>query len=70
MNDVVVFGSNLNEHNDRLKKVLLVLKENNVLLNDKKCIFNATKIDFLGHELSACGIKPLDKYVKTIESFR
>ncbi|XP_026743690.1 uncharacterized protein K02A2.6-like [Trichoplusia ni] len=70
IDDVVVFGSNLNEHNDRLKKVLQVLKENNVLLNDKKCIFNATKIDFLGHELSARGIKPLDKYVKTIESFR
>lgn len=70
IDDVIVFGSNVNEHNDRLKHVLQVLKENNVVLNDKKCIFNVSKIDFLGHELSPQGIMPLDKYIKTIKSFR
>lgn len=70
IDDVIVFGSDVYEHNARLKHVLQVLKQNNVVLNEKKCIFNASEIEFLGHELSAKGIRPLDKYVKAIESFR
>ncbi|XP_049874146.1 uncharacterized protein K02A2.6-like isoform X1 [Pectinophora gossypiella] len=70
IDDIVVFGSNEEEHNARLENVLQVLKHNNVQLNEKKCIFNRSKIDFLGHELSSEGIKPLDKYIKSIASFR
>lgn len=70
IDDIVVFGKNEEEHRARLNHVLSVLKENNVLLNDNKCIFNAKCIQFLGHELSADGIKPLDKYIDGIKSFR
>lgn len=70
IDDIVVFGSDVNEHSARLKHVLQVLNQNNVLLNENKSVFNASKMEFLGHELSPNGIKPLDKYVKTIESFR
>lgn len=70
INDIVVFGCNSDEHDSRLKHVLQILKGNNVLLNKNKCIFNAKVIEVLGHQLSANGIKSLDKYLKTIESFR
>lgn len=70
IDDIVVFGRDKNEHDARLQNVLTVLKDNNVLLNKSKCVFNATSIQFLGHELSPSGIKPLEKYIKTIESFR
>lgn len=70
IDDIIVFGSNEEEHNVRLRCVLEVLKANNVLLNDKKCIFNTRQIQFLGHELSPEGIKPLNTYVKVIETFR
>lgn len=70
IDDIVVFGSNEAEHDARLKKVLQVLKDNNVLLNEEKCTFKVKLVHFLGHELSAIGVKPLDKYVKSIESFR
>ncbi|XP_052758219.1 uncharacterized protein K02A2.6-like [Galleria mellonella] len=70
IDDIIVFGSNEKEHNARLKHVLHILEHNNVLLNKEKCIFKQSKIEFLGHELTPGGIKPLDKYVKTIESFR
>lgn len=65
-----VIGSNENEHNIKVTYVLEVLKTNNVLLNDKKCIFNASKIEFLGHILTPEGVRPLDKYIKIIEQFR
>lgn len=70
IDDIVVFGSDETEHETRLKKVLQVLKDNNVLLNDAKCCYGVKSIEFLGHQLSCNGVKPLDKYVKTIESFR
>ncbi|XP_043471652.1 uncharacterized protein K02A2.6-like [Leptopilina heterotoma] len=70
IDDIVVFGSDEKEHSMRLRHVLQVLRENNVLLNENKCIFNAKEIKFLGHRLSSEGIRPLDKYLKTIQSFR
>ncbi|CAK1599301.1 unnamed protein product [Parnassius mnemosyne] len=70
IDDIVVFGRDKKEHDTRLQHVLTVLKDNNVLLNKNKCIFNAKSIQFMGHELSQSGIKPLDKYIKAIETFR
>lgn len=70
IDDIVVFGRNESEHNKRLQHVLQVLEDNNIRLNKEKCLFNVDKIHFLGHELSAEGVKPLDKYIKAIESFR
>lgn len=70
IDDIIVFGSSEEQHNARLQKVMHTLKQNGVLLNKSKCMFNKSKIEFLGHELSSEGIKPLNKYVKTIASFR
>ncbi|CAH2105411.1 unnamed protein product [Euphydryas editha] len=70
IDDIIVFGSDELEHNTRLQNVLKVLKQNNVLLNEEKCIYKTDKIEFIGHELTPGGIKPLDKYIKGIEDFR
>lgn len=39
IDDILVCGSSAEEHDIRLAKVLETLKENNVLLNDQKCIY-------------------------------
>lgn len=70
IDDIVVFGSDETEHDFRLQKVLQVLKDNDVLLNSTKCVYKVKQIEFLGHKLSSDGIKPLDKYIKSIKSFR
>lgn len=70
IDDIVVFGEDECKHNAKLTIVLEVLKKNNVLLNDEKCIFNTSIVKFLGHELSHHGVRPLDKYVKVVDSFR
>lgn len=68
IDDIIVFGSNEQEHDSRLKKVLQVLRDNDVLLNEAKCIYKTNEIEFLGHKLTAEGIKPLDKYIQAIQS--
>nr|CAH7764304.1 unnamed protein product [Callosobruchus chinensis] len=70
IDDILVYGKNLEEHDCNLDRTLEVLKENNILLNNTKCIFKISKIEFLGHELSAQGIKPLESHIKVIQNFR
>ncbi|CAK1596619.1 unnamed protein product [Parnassius mnemosyne] len=70
IDDIVIFGSNEAEHDQRLQQTLNILKENNVLLNNDKCIYKVNKIVFLGHELSSEGVRPLKKYIDSIQMFR
>lgn len=70
IDDILIWGSDEKEHDLRLSKVMEVLKENNVLLNDEKCIYKVQTIHFLGHELKPDGVKPLPKYMKSIKEFR
>nr|XP_049707012.1 uncharacterized protein K02A2.6-like [Helicoverpa armigera] len=70
IDDIIVYGSDEVEHKARLDRVLEVLKEYNVTLNQKKCVFNAKVVEFLGHQLSSEGVKPLDTYIKSVETFR
>lgn len=70
IDDILIFGSSEREHDERLKFAQDLLHENNVLLNTEKCIFKASKVTFLGHTLSPEGIKPLDRYINVIKTFR
>lgn len=70
MDDIVVYGSSELEHDGCLKAVQEILKKNNVLLNDEKCVIKATELSFLGHRLSGKGIDPDPEKVKTILQFR
>ncbi|CAK1597386.1 unnamed protein product [Parnassius mnemosyne] len=70
IDDILIFGKDLLEHDLRLKKVLAVLEENNMMLREDKCIYRMKKVHFLGHELSELGVKPLDKYILAIKGFR
>lgn len=70
IDDILTFGKDLEEHNIRLKKVMAVLESNDVMLRREKFIFGVTKVNFLGHELSEEGVRPLEKFVCTIQEFR
>nr|XP_026493651.1 uncharacterized protein K02A2.6-like [Vanessa tameamea] len=70
IDDILVYGKDLKEHDRRLVKVKEVLEENNVVLSNDKCLYRQNKIQFLGHELSGKGVKPLQKYVSSIQGFR
>lgn len=70
IDDILVYGKDQAEHDGRLKKVLDVLNTHNVLLKEDKCIYRVKSVQFLGHELSENGIKPLDKYLSAIKDFR
>lgn len=70
LDDVMVWGSTQEQHDFRLKCLLDRFKEYNVLLNDNKCLYNVEELEFLGHYLSAAGVKPTESRVKAVEQFR
>lgn len=70
MDDIIIYGDTKEQLNERVTKVLRVLKEYNVMLNDDKCIFGVTELEFLGHKLSAAGITPTNSKIEAIKNFR
>ncbi|CAH1994743.1 unnamed protein product [Acanthoscelides obtectus] len=70
IDDILIYGKDSLEHDLRLKKVISVLNENNVVIRNDKCCFRMEKVSFLGHELSGEGVRPLKKYISTIKEFR
>jgi len=66
VDDVVIWGSNLIEHNERLTKVLQRVRENGLTLNREKCQFGVQEITCLGDKLSFQGVKPDQEKIKAI----
>ena len=50
--DILVYGSNMKEHDERLSKVLHILKENGLKLNDSKCHYRHSELKSLGQSIS------------------
>ena len=47
--DIVTWGKTLAEHDNRLRKVLLKVRESDLKLNKNECQFRKNSIVFLGH---------------------
>lgn len=56
LDDVIVFGRTLEEHEQRLLKVLDRLKEEGLKLSLDKCQFCCPSVTYLGHVVSSSGI--------------
>ncbi|XP_062537888.1 uncharacterized protein K02A2.6-like [Armigeres subalbatus] len=70
IDDIVIAGSTIAEHDARLAEVLEVLKENNVKLNDAKCLYRVKELEILGFKVDALGISPSNDKVEAIRTFR
>ena len=55
--DIIVYGANQAEHNERLEAVLIRLQEANVTLNGEKCEFSKATVKFLGQLVGKEGIR-------------
>nr|AIK27535.1 polyprotein [Chilo suppressalis] len=68
--DIRIGGRTQEEHDSRLKEVLKRLHDNGLTLNAQKCTFGASETTFLGHHISAAGIKPSRSSQQVIQKFR
>ncbi len=58
VDDILVWGCTLQQHDERLKQVLHKIRASNMKLNPDKCKFRITSVSYVGHLLTADGIKP------------
>lgn len=58
LDDLIIFGRSLEEHEERLLKVLDRLGEVGLKVSLDKCQFCLPKVKFLGHIVSADGVSP------------
>ena len=81
LDDILVFGRTLEEHNDNLAKVFQRLRSAGLTLKPKKGKFVQTEVCYLGHVVSAEGVRtdpsklqailefPVPNNVKALRSF-
>ena len=67
IDDVLVYGMDQDEHDDRLLKVLQRLEAAGLTLNKEKCKFSQKQVKFLGQMVDKSGVHPDPAKVKAIQ---
>ena len=62
----LIFSESETEHVEHVKLVFERLKKYGLNINQSKSLYGQHTIEFLGHEISETGIKPLGRKVKVI----
>ncbi|XP_062541405.1 uncharacterized protein K02A2.6-like [Armigeres subalbatus] len=70
IDDVIISGRTLEEHNARLAEVEAVLEQNHATLNKTKCIYGVKEMEVFGFKFSATGISPATENTSAIRNFR
>ena len=68
VDDLVVWGENTEQPDFRLRQVLDRCRERNLKLNKDKCRFRVSEVSYVGHLLSADGVKPDPLKVEAIKA--
>ena len=68
LNDILVYSKMLEDHIRHLREVLKIFRIQKFFCRLHKCHFNDTQMKYLGHLISADGVRPnLDKVEKVKE---
>ncbi len=66
VDDILIWGSSVEEHDKRLKCVLDRVRAINMQLNPTKCRFRVSEVPYVGHLLTDKGVKPDPEKTKAI----
>jgi hypothetical protein len=64
--DILIYGRNQDELDQRLSAVLARAQEVNLWFNRQKCKFRLSEVNFVGHVFGPDGLKPCQSKVKAI----
>ena len=69
LDDVLVTGSNKDEHLRNLERVMNQLQSVGVSLKQSKCVFLAPSVEYLGHIIDKDGLHPEPRNLSELKSF-
>ena len=67
IDDILVWGESIEQHDRRLRQLLERLRSINLKLNRSKCKIRMTEISYIGHVLSEQGLKPDPEKIRAIQ---
>ena len=70
IDDILVYGSSVEEHTERLQSVLNRLMSAGVTLNQAKCEFGKETIRFLGHVINSNGVSADPQKIQAIVNMK
>lgn len=66
MDDILVYGTTMEEHDARLDKVMRHIESAGLKLNKEKCSLRQSQLRFLGHLIDHTGVRPDPEKVEAI----
>ena len=70
LDDILIFSPDNASHLVHIHDVLKKLNDSNMVINMKKCEFFSTEVQFLGHFVSANGIRPIPSKLEAISEIK
>lgn len=70
LDDIIIFGQSIEEHNSNLAIVLQRLRELGLKIQPDKCEFLKPELEYLGHIVTAEGVKPNPKKLEAVSNFK
>lgn len=70
LDDIVIYARSMDEHDAKFKKLAERLRNANLTLQTDKCEFLRTEVRYLGHLISADGLKPDPKNIAAVREFK
>lgn len=68
IDDILVWGRDMEEHDGRLKLVMDRIRDNNMKLSPQKCEFRKSQITYVGHVLTDKGLQPDPEKVRAVQN--
>ena len=66
IDDILIYSKNEKEHEQHLRQVLTLLRQNKLYAKASKCEFFKERVEFLGHIVSSEGVETEVKKVQTV----
>lgn len=66
--DIIIYGSSEEEHDENLINFMNVAKQEGLVLNSEKCIIKSKEVSFFGHVYTENGIKPDPIKIKDLQN--
>ena len=70
LDDIIIFGQSIEEHNKNLAIILQRLRELGLKIQPDKCEFLKPELEYLGHIVTAEGVKPNPKKIEAVKNFK
>ena len=69
IDDILVASETQEQHEQDVRQLFEALKQFGLVLNVAKCVFSVSELEFLGHHVSARGIRPMPDKIEAVRRF-